>query len=124
MSPSQAENPRLLASHELVCDRLFAHVYLHDVSTPEGVISCWTYFTHRGNRPSEDVEELNERKDMVFTLRRRPGEKPKPFPVEPLLFFLAWDRLYGRFGVLRDAEVGTYITCPQGFLGAPRRRPA
>jgi hypothetical protein len=119
---SRPEKPRLLASHELGPDRLSAHVYLQDVRTPEGVISCWTYFTVRGNRPGEEAEELNEWKDLVFTLRRRPDEKPEAFPGDPFLFFLVRDRLNGGFGEFRDAEVGSYITCPPGFLGATRRK--
>lgn len=64
---------------ELVKGELEAHVYLAEVPSQFGPVPCWVYV-------SQGLW-AHKQKELVFALRRDPGEKPRSFPHAPLDFF-------------------------------------
>ena len=64
---------------ELVPDQLFARVYLHEIASQHGRVQCWSYV-------SEGLAALHQT-EIVFTLRRDPGEPSDRVPNEPFQLF-------------------------------------
>jgi hypothetical protein len=61
---------------EIVEGALFADVYTHDIATQRGGIPCWSYVS--------DGLLAHQQAEIVFTLRRDPGEAEDGFPADPL----------------------------------------
>ena len=72
----RAGEPTWPVELEIVGGKLSARVYLHDIASPSGPIVCWSYVSH-------GLAALG-RREMVFTLRRDPGEPSDGFPQDPL----------------------------------------
>jgi len=64
------------ADLEVVAGKVSMRVYLHDIDSQNGPISCWSYVSH--GLTAMDQSEI------VFTLRRDPGESSDAFPHDPL----------------------------------------
>jgi hypothetical protein len=64
---------------ELVPGRLSARVYLNDIDSRDGAVSCWTYITNG--------LWAHKQKELIFSLRRSLEEKANDFPHAPLQFF-------------------------------------
>jgi hypothetical protein len=64
---------------EIISGKLSARVYLHEISSPQGPIACWSYV-------SEGLM-AHQQAELVFTLRRDPGEPSDGFPQDPLHLF-------------------------------------
>jgi hypothetical protein len=92
-----------------LAEGLSASVHLHDVANGPEQIPCWTYVT-RG------LWDLGQ-KEIIFSLRRLPGEAPGDFPPDPLRFFVEVQRL-AREGRLVDAGDHSSFRNPAGFLGS------
>lgn len=69
----------LPARVDIIPGKLAAHVHAHQLDTARGPVPCWTYVT-------EGLAELKHR-ELVFTLRREPGEPVTAVPRAPLAFF-------------------------------------
>lgn len=78
---------------EIIAGKLSARVYVHDIQSPHGAISCWSYVTE-GLTAQHHAE-------LVFTLRRDPDEPSDGFPHDPLQLFAA---------VYQLAESGERVT--------------
>src|SRR5579871_6245186 len=92
---------------EAVPDELAVRVYHHAVLTKAGgEVPCWSYVT--------DGLRRHGQQELVFTLRRRPGESQ--IPQDPLDFFT---RVYRQLGTGNKLEAGGFSRYrrPGGFLG-------
>lgn len=69
----------------LIADQLSVRVYVHEIPTSQGPISCWSYVT--------DGLRARGHAEVVFTLRREPGEDTTAFPEEPCRLFEAFYQL-------------------------------
>ena len=87
---------------ELVKGELEAHIHLAQVPSQSGPVPCWVYV-------SQGLW-AHKQKELVFALRRDPGEKPESFPHAPLDYFSTVLQL-AKQG--RLVEAGDYI----GFGG-------
>jgi len=74
---------------------LRAHIYSHEVDTSSGTVSCWSYIT--------DGLMSREQREIVFTLRCKPHERPDEFPRDPLYLFQS---IYELAGEGRVVSVG------------------
>ena len=64
---------------EIIAEKLHVRVVLHDIAAHHGVIPCWSYVT-------EGLAALHQT-EIVFTLRRDPGEPSDRVPNEPFQLF-------------------------------------
>ncbi len=90
--PSRPAPPlELPARIEIIPGKLAAHVHAHQLDTARGPVPCWTYVTEglaecraeaRGEPPAAP-----RHRELVFTLRREPGEPATAVPRAPLAFF-------------------------------------
>jgi hypothetical protein len=64
---------------EILPGQLSAAVYTHAIESQQGTIACWSYVT--------EGLAAHGQAELVFTLRRDPGEAPEGFPAEPLRLF-------------------------------------
>ncbi|HET7503374.1 MAG TPA: hypothetical protein VFK02_20275 [Kofleriaceae bacterium] len=64
---------------EIIAGELGARVHVHDIATPHGTIACWSYV-------SEGLA-AHRHAELVFTLRRDPGEAIEQAPDEPFRLF-------------------------------------
>jgi hypothetical protein len=81
---------------EIVAGKLSARVYVHEIASLHGTIPCWSYV-------SEGLAAQRQT-EVVFTLRREPGEPDRPedgFPEDPLRLFASIHEL---------AENGQHVT--------------
>jgi hypothetical protein len=91
-------------SVDVVAGRLSARVHVHDLATQQARIPCWSYVT--------DGLAAYDQAEIVFTLRREPGEAAERFPDPPFRLFAA---------ILDLAEHGQLITAgSQTELGDDR----
>jgi hypothetical protein len=75
---SSEDPPGAPVSVEIVPRRLSARVYTHDIATQQARIPCWSYVT--------DGLAAHDQAEIVFTLRREPGES---VPDPPFRLFAA-----------------------------------
>src|SRR5258705_2084765 len=68
-------------SVEILAGRLSVQVHGHEIATQHARIRCWSYVT--------DGLAAHDQAEMVFTLRREPGEAVDGFPEDPLRLFAA-----------------------------------
>lgn len=74
------EQPEPPVRFELVQDKLFGTVNLHDMRQGDEAFECWSFV-------SEGMLALGQ-KELAILLRKEPGESEKDYPTEPLGFFL------------------------------------
>jgi hypothetical protein len=104
--PATPDGP---ARVEVVPGRLAVRVATHDVANGPDAVPCWTYVT-------EGLWPLGQ-KEVVFSLRRRPGEGAGDFPRDPFAFFAQLPALAEQ-GRVVDAGDYSAFRAPGGFLGA------
>ena len=102
--PSQVEFP---VQFELILEKLWTRVHLHDANTRDGPVPCWTYVT--------DGLSAQGHKELILSLRRDPGEKPADLPRPPLDFFAAVYR-FAEQGQVVDVGDFSEMAAPN-FLG-------
>jgi hypothetical protein len=109
---------------EVIPGRLRVRVFLHEIEYENEKFSCWSYLT--------DGLVTQKQKEIIFTLRRDPSQKPEDYPREFLDFFatvfqyaergqlvdVGQSTLFGETGLggNRDFRGIGYIE-PQGFPG-------
>ncbi|MBX7105166.1 MAG: hypothetical protein K1X57_13880 [Gemmataceae bacterium] len=93
---------------ELVPEDLDVRVFRHAVDSTSGPVPCWSYVTDGLRRYGQ--------KDIVFTLRRMPGEADGAFPRDPFDLFLLL-RQQARDGKVVEAGGYSRFARPGGFLG-------
>lgn len=103
----QEAEPTWPVAVEIVPGVLSARVHLHRIDLARGPIECWSYVT-------EGLAALDQ-SELVFTLRRDPGEERGRFPADPLhLFHMVYSLAHGgqptRSGTI--SELGD-----RGFFG-------
>jgi len=59
---------------EVIHGEMFITVYAHDIETQQGMIPCWSYVSQGFIRHGQQ--------ELVFTLRRPPGNDEKDFPIK------------------------------------------
>jgi len=70
---------------EIISGKLFARIYVHEIDSQQGAIPCWSYVT--------DGLTGQQQAELVFTLRRDPGEPSDGFPPDPLQLFATFYQL-------------------------------
>jgi len=76
-----ASEPAAPVDVELIAGKLSARIYVHEIDARQGSIPCWSYVT--------DGLIGQQQAELVFTLRRDPGEPSDGFPPDPLQLFVA-----------------------------------
>ena len=104
---ARVDDTRFPVQLELLPGLLTARVHLHDIPSADGPVPCWSYVTHGFS--------AHQQKDLIFTLRRNPGEAAGDFPHDPLDCFVAIYRLAEQ-GRVVEAGVITEFAGPV-FLG-------
>jgi hypothetical protein len=119
---SSEDPPSAPVSVEIVPGRLSARVYTHDIATQQARIPCWSYVT--------DGLAAHDQAEIVFTLRREPGEEIERFPDPPFRLFAAIHELAERgqrvtaggqteFGDARFFERHVLYAPAQSLSGVP-----
>lgn len=80
--------PSAPVSVDILSGRLSARVHAHDIATQQARIPCWSYVT--------DGLAAHDQAEIVFTLRREPGEAAERFPDPPFRLFAAIHELAER----------------------------
>jgi hypothetical protein len=93
---------------DVIAGELSVLVFVHDVPVGPGTVPCWSYVTNGLLRHGQQ--------EIVFTLRRRPGETATDFPNDPLDFFGVVHGL-AREGKRVTAGDHTTFTPQRPFLG-------
>jgi hypothetical protein len=108
--PEGAERPaeELPVTVDVLPGRLSVRVYRHDVRAGPEQVPCWTYVT-------DGLWEAGQ-KEVLFSLRRAPGEEASGPPRDPLTFFAQMHRLAEQ-GRRVDVGAATSFRAPSGFLG-------
>ena len=70
---------------ELVPQSLIAKVYLHEIETHRNPLLVWSYIT--------DGLKTHNQKEVIFTLLRKPNERPEAFLRDPLELFIVINEL-------------------------------
>jgi hypothetical protein len=66
-------------SVEVIPGRLKVKIFLHEIEYEKENFSCWSYVT--------DGLMAQKQKEIIFTLRRKPGQRPEDYPRELLDLF-------------------------------------
>jgi hypothetical protein len=74
-----------LSREEVIPGELWVEIFSHVLASEEGPVPCWTYV-------SDGLWKLGQ-KELVFTLKREPGEEEAAFPRELLGFYSTAHRL-------------------------------
>jgi hypothetical protein len=88
-----ASEPTAPVDVEIIAGKLSARIYVHEIDSRQGSMPCWSYVT--------DGLTGQQQAELVFTLRRDPGEPSDGFPPDPLQLFVA---------VYQLAEQGKRVT--------------
>lgn len=91
---------------DLIPGRLVGRIVSHDVTAGSSRFPCWTYFTEGMTAVGQD--------ELLFTLRRRPGESTPP--PDPLMLMAQVFTLAERGQPVGPWEF-TVFSSPRGFLG-------
>jgi hypothetical protein len=83
-----SDDPSAAVTVDVVPGRLSVRVHAHDVATQQARIPCWSYVT--------DGLAAHDQAEIVFTLRREPGEATERFPDPPFRLFAAIHELTER----------------------------
>jgi hypothetical protein len=78
-------------------------VFLHEIEYEKEIFSCWSYVT--------DGLVPQKQKEIIFTLRRDPGQKPEDYPRELLDFCVTFFH-YAERGQLVDVGESTLLARP------------
>jgi hypothetical protein len=76
-----SDDPSAPVIVEVIPGRLSVRVHAHDLATQQARIPCWSYVT--------DGLAALDQAEIVFTLRREPGEPAERCPEEPFRLFAA-----------------------------------
>ena len=113
---------------EVIPGRLKVRIFFHEINYENERFSCWSYLT--------DGLAAQEQKEIIFTLRRDPGQKPEDYPGQFLEFFatifhyaergqvvdVGQSTLFGNAGFLGQKDFrGIGYVEPQGFSGVETR---
>jgi len=111
-------------SVDVIPGRLKVGIFLHEIEYEKEIFSCWSYVT--------DGLVAQKQKEIIFTLRRDPGQKPEDYPRELLDLFATFfhyaergqvvdvgqSTLFGETGLGGDRDFrGIGYIEPQGFPG-------
>jgi len=111
-------------SVDVIPGRLKVRIFLHEIEYEKEIFSCWSYVT--------DGLMAQKQKEIIFTLRRDPAQKPEDYPRELLDLFatffhyaeqgqlvdLGQSTLFGETGLGGDRDFrGIGSIEPQGFPG-------
>src|SRR6266478_4318319 len=111
-------------SVDVIPGRLKLSIFLHEIECEKEIFSCWSYVT--------DGLVAQKQKEIIFTLRRDPGQKPEDYPRELLDLFATFfhyaergqlvdvgqSTLFGETGLGGDRDFrGIGYIEPQGFPG-------
>ena len=88
---------------ELIPGELSAQVYLHEVASRDGPVTCWSYVS--------DGLWAHRQKELIFTLGLGRGQGASEFPDDPLKFF-AGIYPYAKGGQVVDAGDFTELGSP------------
>lgn len=80
-----SDDPSAPVIVDVIPGRLSVRVHAHDLATQHARIPCWSYVT--------DGLAAHDQAEVVFTLRREPGEAAERFPDPPFRLFAAIDEL-------------------------------
>lgn len=106
-SPSQQPTTQFPIQIELLPGKLKVRVWLHEIDSRKGPVSCWSYIT-------EGLQALGH-EELIFTLNHNSAEKPGEYPRDPLAFFKA---IYQSAAEGRMVNVGALTELGEdGFLG-------
>ncbi len=113
---------------EVIPGKLNVRIFLHEIEYENEKLSCWSYVT--------DGLLVHKQKEILFTLRQNPGQKPEDYPSELLELFtiifhcaergqrvdVGQSTLFGETGLEghRDFRGVGYME-PQGFPGVETR---
>ena len=64
---------------EVIPGKLNVRIFLHEIEYENEKLSCWSYVT--------DGLLVHKQKEILFTLRQNPGQKPEDYPSELLELF-------------------------------------
>jgi len=92
---------------EVIPGRLKVRIFLHEIEHEKETFSCWSYVT--------DGLVAQKQKEIIFTLRRDPRQKPEDYPSELLELFATIFHYAGR-GQLVDVGQSTLFG-ETGFFG-------
>ncbi len=67
-------------SVDVIPGRLKVRIFLHEIEYEKEIFSCWSYVT--------DGLVAEKQKEIIFTLRRDPSQKPEDYPPELLDLFV------------------------------------
>lgn len=111
-------------SVDVIPGKLRVKIFLHDIEYEKEILSCWSYVT--------DGLLAQNQKEIIFTLRREPGQRSEDYPRELLdlfeKFFYCAERgqlvdigqstLFSETGMGGDSDFrGIGYVKPQGFPG-------
>ncbi len=85
-------------SVDVIPGRLKVSIFLHEIECEKEIFSCWSYVT--------DGLVAQKQKEIIFTLRRDPGQKPEDYPRELLDLFATFFH-YAERGQLVDVGQST-----------------
>lgn len=85
-------------SADVIPGRLKVRIFLHEIEYEKEILSCWSYVT--------DGLVAQKQKEIIFTLRRDPGQKPEDYPRELLDPFATFFH-YAERGQLVDVGQST-----------------
>jgi hypothetical protein len=128
---NSATDGQLTTSHnifpqsvDVIPSKLKVRIFLHEIEYEKEIFSCWSYVT--------DGLVAQRQKEIIFTLRRDPGQKPEEYPRELLDLFATFfqyaergkvvdvgqSTLFGETGMGGDRNFrGIGYIEPQGFPG-------
>lgn len=113
---------------EVIPGKLRVRIFLHEIEYENEKLSCWSYLT--------DGLLVHKQKEILFTLRQNPGQKPEDYPSELLELFaiifhcaergqrveVGQSTLFSETGLEGDRDFrGVGYVEPQGFPGVETR---
>jgi CHAT domain-containing protein/tetratricopeptide (TPR) repeat protein len=92
---------------DLIPGKLSALVFVHNIESTTGRVSCWSYVT-------DGLWSMKQR-ELIFTLRRHPEEGPRDYPE---MIFGVFKEVYARAAQGHIVGLEDVLQCgPAGFLG-------
>jgi len=102
--PSATQFPHVV---DVIPGKLKVKLFLHDLQVHNEIIPCWTYLT--------DGLITHKQKEIMFTLRRGPDQRPEDYPRQFFTLFGDFFR-FAEQGRLVDVGDPTLFT-EEGFCG-------
>lgn len=92
---------------DVLPEKLKVRVYLHEILTSPGPVSCWSFVT--------EGLWVQRQKELILTVRRQDWEEPEDYPTAVFEFF---KQVYELAKAQRLVDVGSYSEfAAAGFLG-------